>query len=123
MDHEAALLGAIEARPEDDTPRLAYADWLDERAADLPDPAPARVRAEFLPVQCAIKKVEGLPGDQRRPHIHLWQRQQQLLDDHRRDLLGPLGGELTYFDAIFDRGFVQQLNVTDETLLTHAAAI
>jgi uncharacterized protein (TIGR02996 family) len=123
MDDEPALLAAIEARPDDDTPRLAYADWLDEHAADLPDPDAARIRAEFVRVQCAIKRVEALPGDQQRPHVHLWQRQQHLLDHHRRDLLGPLGGELTYFDAIFDRGFVQQLIVTADLFLRYAEAI
>jgi uncharacterized protein (TIGR02996 family) len=28
---DAALLAAICAEPDDDTPRLAYADWLDEQ--------------------------------------------------------------------------------------------
>src|SRR3954470_22336744 len=96
MDDEPALLAAIEARPGDDAPRLAYADWLDEHAADLPDPAAARVRAEFIRVQCEVKKVEELPGDQQRPHVRLWRRQQELLDHHRRDLLGPLGDELAH---------------------------
>lgn len=123
MDDEPALLAAIEARPGDDTPRLAYADWLDEHAGDRPDPAAARIRAEFIRVQCAIRKVEALPGDEQRPHVHLWMRQQTLLDHHRRDLLGPLGGELTYFDAIFDRGFVSQLAVPAGVFLRHAVAV
>jgi len=32
---EAALLAAIRTHPAEDTPRLAYADWLDENAADV----------------------------------------------------------------------------------------
>src|SRR4051794_35892090 len=122
MEPPPALLDAIEARPDDDTPRLAYADWLDDHAADLPDPDAARVRAEFIRVQCAVKKVEELPGEQQRPYVHLWQRQEQLLE-HRRDLLGPLGGELPYFNAIFDRGFVTQLPVTADQFLRHAPAV
>jgi uncharacterized protein (TIGR02996 family) len=43
-DVERALLAAIIAEPEDDTPRLVYADWLDEHAR--PE------RAEFIRVQC-----------------------------------------------------------------------
>lgn len=42
---ERALLDAIVAHPDDDTPRLVYADWLDEH-----DRGP---RAEFIRVQCA----------------------------------------------------------------------
>src|SRR5262245_29039684 len=123
MDQEAALLAAIAAHPEEDTPRLAYADWLDEHAADLPEPASARIRAEFIRVQCEIKKLEHLPAEQQRPHVHLWRRQQELLDNHRRDLLGPLGDDVTYFDVIFDRGFVSQLMIPAEVFLKHAVAI
>src|SRR5947208_913652 len=32
MSDEESLLLAVEARPADDTPRLVYADWLDEHA-------------------------------------------------------------------------------------------
>jgi uncharacterized protein (TIGR02996 family) len=52
--NEAAFIRAILASPEDDAPRLIFADWLDERG----DP-----RAEYLRLLCA---VDGLPeGDPR----------------------------------------------------------
>ncbi|QEG26448.1 hypothetical protein GobsT_11870 [Gemmata obscuriglobus] len=35
---EAALLAAIIAAPADDTPRLVYADWLQEQAAGSKPP-------------------------------------------------------------------------------------
>lgn len=38
MDDGAALLRAILENPDEDTPRLAYADWLDEHARDEHDP-------------------------------------------------------------------------------------
>jgi uncharacterized protein (TIGR02996 family) len=41
-----ALMAAILATPDDDTPRLVFADWLDEHG----DPA----RAEFIRVQCRL---------------------------------------------------------------------
>ena len=44
------LLAAVWAAPHDDLPRLAYADWLDERG-DAP-------RAEFIRVQCAVAKLD-----------------------------------------------------------------
>jgi uncharacterized protein (TIGR02996 family) len=46
MSDEAALLNAIIAHPDEDTPRLAYADWLDEN--DRPR------GAEFVRVQCRL---------------------------------------------------------------------
>ncbi|VTR96727.1 Repeat-companion domain protein OS=Isosphaera pallida (strain ATCC 43644 / DSM 9630 / IS1B) GN=Isop_0391 PE=4 SV=1 [Gemmata massiliana] len=46
MSDETALLAAIYANPDEDTPRLVYADWLDEHG----DPA----RAEFIRVQIEL---------------------------------------------------------------------
>ena len=56
MTDEAALLKAIVANPDEDTPRLVYADWLDENAPDA-TPSPAAgpsARAEFVRVQCRL---------------------------------------------------------------------
>ena len=46
MSAEQGLLSAICESPEDDTPRLVYADWLEEH--DQPQ------RAEFIRAQCAL---------------------------------------------------------------------
>src|SRR5947208_2588940 len=46
MSDEAALLAAIRANPDEDTPRLVYADWLDEN-----EQAP---RAEFIRLQIQL---------------------------------------------------------------------
>lgn len=115
MDVESGLLAGIAAHPHDDTPRLVYADWLDENGQAL--------RAEFIRVQCAVKHLEELPAEKQRPHVHLWRRNQELLDHHRHDLLGPIGDDLGYFDAVFDRGFLNQLTLTAELFLKHAVAI
>lgn len=45
MSDEAALLTAIIANPDEDTPRLMFADWLQENGQ--PE------RAEFIRIQCA----------------------------------------------------------------------
>ncbi len=50
MSDESALLAAIYANPDEDTPRLVYADWLDEH--DQPE------RAEFIRVQIELAKQE-----------------------------------------------------------------
>lgn len=56
MTEEAALLRAITEQADDDTPRLVYADWLDENRPDK-RPSPAEgpsARAEFIRVQCRL---------------------------------------------------------------------
>ena len=42
MTDAPAFFRAIEAEPDDDTPRLVYADWLDENAASDADRAGRR---------------------------------------------------------------------------------
>ena len=46
MTDRDALLAAITANPDEDTPRLIYADWLQENGE--PD------RAEFIRLQCRL---------------------------------------------------------------------
>src|SRR5262245_54674013 len=48
MKNEDAFLGAILDQPDDDTSRLVYADWLEERG-DL--------RGEFLRLDCALARL------------------------------------------------------------------
>ncbi len=50
MTDELFMLAAVLASPDDDTPRLLYADWLDDH-----DEAP---HAEFIRTQCALAKME-----------------------------------------------------------------
>jgi uncharacterized protein (TIGR02996 family) len=70
-----ALLRAIEANPEEDTPRLAYADWLDEHASTDAD----RARAELIRVQCELARAQ--PGERKR---ELAAREYQLLNKYRK---------------------------------------
>jgi uncharacterized protein (TIGR02996 family) len=54
VSDEAALLRAIRAEPDEDTPRLAYADWLDEHGG-----AAGAARAEFIRLQIQIASRGG----------------------------------------------------------------
>ncbi len=123
MDVQAAILTAVADRPADDTPRLAYADWLDDHAGDLPDPGAARVRAEFIRVQCEVKRLEHLPNALLQGFADLYRRQDHLRTHHRRDLLGPLADVLGPHDAVFDRGFVSELRLDDRSVLAHGGTI
>lgn len=51
MDDRRALMGAIAANADEDTPRLALADWLDEHGT-----APDRARAAFIRLQIEAAK-------------------------------------------------------------------
>src|SRR5947209_8653258 len=52
MSEREAFMRAICDSPEDDTPRLVFADWLDEHG-DQND----RTRAAFIRVQCEVARL------------------------------------------------------------------
>jgi len=62
MSDEGAFIRVILADPSDPSPRLVYADWLEERG----DPESA-CRAEYLRIEC---QLDGLPsGDRSRRRL------------------------------------------------------
>jgi uncharacterized protein (TIGR02996 family) len=113
MAHDAFLRAILEA-PDDDAPRLIYADWLDEHD----DPA----RAEFIRIQCARAaqdvRDEPMSAGQRRA---LDMREMDLLARHLDDWTRPfrrLGD-----NCGFDRGFVARLRVPGERLTAEPESI
>lgn len=58
MTDADALLAAVLANPDDDTPRLLYADALDEDAAERGEPIPC-ARAEFIRVQIELARIRA----------------------------------------------------------------
>lgn len=91
---QEAFLKAIQEQPEDDAPRLMYADWLTERG----DP-----RGEFLRVQCELAHTTPGQLDGRR----LAQRERELLVEHCTAWLGPLAPHLSSESAPFHRGLLR----------------
>jgi uncharacterized protein (TIGR02996 family) len=68
MDHEEAFLRAVREAPGDDTPRLVYADWLEERG----DPRGDYLRAE---IAWARRRVSASSAGWRRRaagHDRVW---------------------------------------------------
>lgn len=55
MSDRDALIAAIRAHPDEDTPRLVYADWLDEFGAGDRDAA----TAEFIRLSCVTGRSRG----------------------------------------------------------------
>jgi uncharacterized protein (TIGR02996 family) len=94
VDQRDALLAAIRETPEDDGPRLVYADWLEEHG-DEHD----RARAEFIRVQCELAR--GAPRDRQR---ELQVRERALQKGHQAAWLGPLWSPAGETRVAFHRG-------------------
>jgi uncharacterized protein (TIGR02996 family) len=101
MPDDPAFIRTIAATPDDDAPRLVYADYLDETGE------PAKIaRAEFIRVQ--IEKSRLVPDTPR--SNKLWHRERELFDWARRWRL-----DFPYIPGVqyggFIRGFVDHLEV------------
>lgn len=100
MPTEEAFLQAIREHPEDDLPRLVFADWLDEQGRSQ--------RAEFVRVQCELATLSDT--DPRRRNLQ--SRSDELEAAHRHEWIGPLQ-DLSSCSVTFRRGFADRLRVYD----------
>jgi uncharacterized protein (TIGR02996 family) len=116
MSDEDALLAAIAEHPDEDTPRLVYADWLQEH--DHP------IRAEFIRLQIEIERKAGtLPSMLFNRYADLFKRNLELIENHRNELLGPLAKLPDYVVMAYHRGFVALLELSVDRFLEHAPLI
>lgn len=112
MSDRDALLHAIAARPEEDTPRLMYADWLEENG----EPEPA----DFVRTQVYLAQP-GLPPAEKYPLVkknvfYLTNRVREWKDRM------PLLAGITWGD--FNRGLIEEIQADDERpVVTHAAVV
>jgi uncharacterized protein (TIGR02996 family) len=112
MSPDNPFLQALLANPDDDTLRLALADWLDEN--DQP------ARAEFIRVQ--VELARGVAELDRRRHLEL--RQRDLLLTHEADWVQPLAEVLdcppgTWGGWVFRRGFVEYFHLPATVVNRH----
>jgi uncharacterized protein (TIGR02996 family) len=91
----AAFLADIRDDPDDDTPRLILADWLEEHG-DEGD----RARAELIRVQ--VERARLSPNDPRQPELR--QREEHLILSWRLHWSGPLAGRVRFLN--YHRGTV-----------------
>ncbi len=103
---EVAFRQEILDRPEDDTPRLVYADWLDDHG----DPE----RAEFIRVQIELAQLEEWGA--RRPGLE--QRQKRLLKLHARQW--GEGMVRKVYGSEFRRGFLEKIELPPNVFLASA---
>jgi uncharacterized protein (TIGR02996 family) len=100
-----AFLRTIVANPDDDAPRLVYADWLDETE----DRANAD-RAEFIRLQI---RLESLPADDpQRPKLA--KREKALLKKYAKKWAKPFRDILWWWS--FGRGFLEGAAVMTERM-------
>ena len=117
MDRGEALSNAVINAPDDDAPRLDFADWLDSIGNVE--------RAEFIRVQCMLHSEEM--SDERR--CELEKREKHLLERHGWDWAEEFKSEIT--EWVFVRGFIERvrtrlgrsrklaLNVLDKAPIRH----
>jgi uncharacterized protein (TIGR02996 family) len=121
MSDERALLAAIFAEPDEDTPRLAYADWLDEHATALPDRDPAEVHARAAFIRLQIE-AERAPSAAKR--TDLGNRAKALWRLHKTawEAAYHATGAPPYPWPEFHRGFIRAFVCTPATL-AHLPAV
>jgi uncharacterized protein (TIGR02996 family) len=108
MSLDEAFLGDICEHPEDDAPRLVYADWLEDNG-DLK-------RAEFIRVQCELARL-----DERSPAAAVLQgRAAILLHRHEGRWSEPLR-RLGVEWWVFRRGFVEVIALQGDDFVREAA--
>jgi uncharacterized protein (TIGR02996 family) len=102
---QTRLLDAVLAAPEDDEPRLVYADWLMERG----DP-----RGEFITVQCTEARLRR-EGKRATPAYRAAANRSRAIErEHLRKWVDAVG--LRRWWGQFERGFVTQLTISPKAL-------
>jgi uncharacterized protein (TIGR02996 family) len=101
MAEHDAFLRAIAESPDDNGPRLIFADWLTEN--DDPD------RAEFVRTQCELASAK-VSGKRREALRH---RERELLETHREAWCGEFG--VAVEDVSFERGLIAGVRVSKWT--------
>jgi uncharacterized protein (TIGR02996 family) len=106
MTHDEAFLQAVLEAPDDDTPRLIYADWLEEQN----DP-----RGELIRLQAQLARVGA--DDPRRPALE--ERERRLFAEQAPHLSRSPRDQAAAF--AFCRRFMRRDTVPAAAYLAHAA--
>jgi uncharacterized protein (TIGR02996 family) len=112
MTHADAFLQDILAHPDDDAPRLIFADWLEEQGD-----ANSVARAEFIRIQCALA-AGNLPQKRR---AELARRERQILDVWGKEWARPICRLAQSWT--FHRGFIDEVAMWIDTFLRYAGQL
>ncbi|MCE9564765.1 MAG: TIGR02996 domain-containing protein [Planctomycetes bacterium] len=116
MSDQLALLAAIRDTPDEDTPRLAYADWLDEHATSDAD----RARAEFIRLNCEVIRLNGAFQSPEYTE-HWWSlanRLTELVEEHQEKWFAAFPFQKTLEAKELWKGFPRHLEISAAKCLT-----
>lgn len=127
-----AFLQRIRAFPDDDAPRLIFADWLEEHAAAAErfgSPASREwneARGRFIRIQIALAQLQPDVDDDAltRPSndkMEMMGEEQRLENAYKADWIAPLHG--LALDPRFRRGFVEDIQIEARVLMRHAGEV
>lgn len=114
MSDRDAFLRAIRANPDDDTARLVFADWLDERDDPL---------GQFIRVQLELEPIRHRIDNPRAVELH--EREDEFLRRHRDEWVGvavPFQNPAD-FGPVFRRGLPDYACLSLDTFLAHGEAL
>jgi uncharacterized protein (TIGR02996 family) len=112
MTHADAFLQHILECPNDDAPRLIYADWLEEQGD-----AESIARAEFIRVQCALAG-ENVPPHRR---TELEWRKRKILEHYNAEWARSIRRLVRTWN--YHRGFVDDVTLSPRRFLAHAGQL
>jgi uncharacterized protein (TIGR02996 family) len=109
MTPEEAFLEDILEHPDDEAPRLIYADWLDDHGQ--PE------RAEYIRAECELERIEAYSPRWRQ----LSERQLTLIKANKKKWTHSLRGLIS--SCFFRRGFVETVTLSAQQFAQNAATI
>ena len=113
MDRVSDLVAAVAAAPDDDAPRLVYADWLIERGDPL---------GELIALQCALARAEAT-DEMMEGETRAIERERALRRVYEDRWLGPLRA-IVEAGWVMRRGFVEHVTAwRARDFVDHAAEI
>ena len=108
LAHPDRFLEDILEHPQEDAPRLRYADWLEEQGNCL---------GELIRVQCRLARMPvnhlGI--------LELEAREQKLLAEHGQEWAGDLADMVGWWT--FRRGFVEEISLSVDKFLAGACSL
>jgi uncharacterized protein (TIGR02996 family) len=116
VSEEKALIGSVIATPEDDAPRLVYADWLEEHGR--------AERAELIRVQCELSRLRHGSPEYLQRGEKLEAREAELLQAHRDEWAAELQlPPNRHTSCWFKRGMVGEVWCSVRYFREHGATI
>jgi uncharacterized protein (TIGR02996 family) len=110
MNERETLLAAVVENPDDDAPRLVFADWLDEYGGE-----DDRALAEFIRLECAADKLSD--SDEQK------ERSKSLLETHGVEWFGPVADKSIVRAFETERGFVTIIELPTNQFTAHTAVL